>query len=137
MREKRLRNDDFESRKASLAAPAEPGDYELRYWNGDNKAVLATRTITVTETEVSLAAPDGLPAGEPFVVDWIGPGARYDEVRIVDGNGKTTGSVRLRNAAFEERKVKIKAPKEPGHYELRYWNGENKVVLATRALRVE
>lgn len=32
---KDLRNEDFDNRRASLAAPAKPGDYGLQYWNGE------------------------------------------------------------------------------------------------------
>ena len=137
VREKRLRNDDFENRRASLAAPAKPGDYELQYWNGDNKTILATRPITVVAVEVTLDAPDAAAAGQPLAVNWAGPGARYDEVRIVDAAGKRQASKRLRNDRFDDRQATVKAPKAPGQYELQYWNGENKAVLATRPLTVE
>lgn len=137
VREKRLRNDDFDNRRASLAAPANVGTYELRYWNGENKVVLATRSVTVVEAQVDLSAPAKVAAGETFVVDWVGPGAIYDEVQLVDATGKSFGTRRLRHAQFDERKASLKAPKEPGKYELRYWNGENKALLATRSLMVE
>jgi Ca-activated chloride channel family protein len=137
VRDKRLRNDDFDNRRVVLPAPARTGTYELRYWNGDDRAVLATRAITVVATGVSLSAPDRVTAGTRFVVEWRGPGARYDEVQVVDGNGKKAVGRRLRNAQFDERKASIKAPAAPGQYELRYWNGDNKAVLATRPLTVE
>ncbi len=137
IRQKRLRNDDFDNHRASLPAPAKPGAYELRYWNGDNRVVLATRAITVTQTEVSLSGPDKVSAGQSFVVEWLGPGARYDELQILDTGGKTVGRRRLRSDQFEERKASLKAPKSPGQYQLRYWNGDNRAVLATRPLTVE
>lgn len=137
LREKRLRNDEFENRRASLPAPAKAGEYELRYWNGDNKTVLATRVISVTATQVSLSAPDKVNAGQTFVVEWVGPGARYDQVQIVDGDGKSVGGRHLRNSQFDERKVSVNAPKRPGQYEVRYWNGDNKATLATRPLTIE
>jgi Ca-activated chloride channel family protein len=31
----------------------------------------------------------------------------------------------------------VKAPKEPGNYLLRYWNGQSEVILATRPIVVE
>jgi len=138
IRDKRLRNDDFDHNRASLPAPAEPGVYELRYWNGENKAVMASRHITVVEAEVSLSAPDRVAAGETFVVGWIGPGARYDDLQIVDEAEKKHRGRRLgsdRSGGMGE--IKLKAPDAPGQYELRYWNGDNKAVLATRPLVVE
>ncbi len=136
VRDKRLRNDDFDNRRVELSAPADPGHYELHYWNGENKAVLATRPIEVTTSEVTLSAPEQVAAESAFVVEWIGPGAVQDDVKIVDADGRATGGRRLRNGDFDGRKVKLKAPKAPGRYELRYWNGENKAVLATRPIEV-
>ncbi len=137
VREKRLRNDDFDNQRASMAAPAKTGDYELQYWNGDNKMVLATRPITVVAVEVTLGAPDKVAAGQPLVVNWKGPGANYDEIWIVDSAGKKQASKRLRNDRFDDRQATVKAPKSAGQYELRYWNGENKAVLASQPLTVE
>lgn len=134
---KRLRNDDFDNRTARLPAPAKTGDYELRYWNGENKVVLATVPFTVVETIVTLTAPDQVPANQLFVVEWAGPGARLDDLQILDQNGKSVRGRRLRNADFDNRRVKIKAPPVPGTYTLRYWNGENKAALATRPISVE
>lgn len=137
VREKRLRNDDFGNKRASMPAPAKTGEYELQYWNGDNKAILATRPITVVAVEVALDAPDKVAAGQPLVVNWTGPGARYDEIWIADAAGKKKASKRLRNDRFDERQATVKAPKTPGQYELRYWNGENKAVLFSQSLTVE
>lgn len=50
IRAKRLRNDKFEQKKVSLPAPGKEGMYQLRYWNGDNKAVLYQQQITIVDT---------------------------------------------------------------------------------------
>jgi Ca-activated chloride channel family protein len=47
LRHRNLRNDDFENRTASLPAPAQPGQYLLRYWNGENMAALASQPLVV------------------------------------------------------------------------------------------
>jgi len=141
IRSQRLRNDDFESRKAGLTAPVKPGVYELRYWNGENRTVLATTTIEVVAAEVWLKAPDSVEAGKKITVEWQGPGGRYDSIILYDpagnnGEGKQVRAQRLRNDDYENRKAKLTAPVKPGGYELRYWNGENKKVLAVAQLEV-
>lgn len=139
---KQLRHDDFDNRKVSLIAPAKPGFYRLQYWNGDNRAELATRQIEVLDAEVGISAPDMVAMGRDFKVEWIGPGGRRDRIEIIDpqadgGRGKSVGNKRLTNGDFDNRTVSLIAPAKPGQYRLQYYNGDNRVVLATRPLTVE
>jgi Ca-activated chloride channel family protein len=137
---KRVKNDDYDGRSVTLIAPAKAGDYDLRYFSGDSRAVLVTRPVTIVETEVSVTAPDSVPAGEAFTASWVGPGATRDAIEIVAADaadGKAVASSRLINGDYDAQTVKVKAPKEPGNYLLRYWNGQSEVILATRPIVVE
>ncbi|MEO1494576.1 MAG: VWA domain-containing protein [Pseudomonadota bacterium] len=130
-----------DAQEVQLSAPGQPGTYELRYWNGTDRIALATRSLDVTEALVSLTPEDGVLAGKAFVTDWIGPGARYDDLEIWDmsangGAGKKLFSRRLVQDDIQNQRATMSAPAKPGTYELRYWNGENKMVLAAIPLEV-
>jgi Ca-activated chloride channel family protein len=45
--ERRVWSGDIDAQTVNLNAPKEAGEYELRYFNGDNKAVLFTRPLSV------------------------------------------------------------------------------------------
>ncbi len=140
--DKRLLNDDYDNNQASMPASHKPGQYELRYWNGDNKKVLARRPIQVVAIDIGLSAPSTVETGTKFVVEWQGPGGRYDSVQIFDpnargGDGKVVAEKRLRNDAFENNRVTIKAPDKAGNFTLRYWNGDNKAVLAKQPIDIQ
>lgn len=142
LHDKRLRNDDFENRQATLATPVKPGTYQLRYWNGDNKVVLTARPVTIVPLEISLEGPESVETETRFPVSWEGPGARYDSVQIWDpaargGRGKVMYERRVRAGDIDAQTVQLTAPKEPGSYELRYWNGDNKTVLKSQPLAVQ
>ena len=142
VRRKNFIHGDFENHRLSVPAPAKVGTYVLRYWNHDNKAVLAETTIEVVEAEVSLDAPDRVDAGVPIRVEWNGPGGRYDAIRLFDpagnnGTGRRVREQRLRNADFDNAVAILTAPAKPGPYELQYWNGDNKAVLVSRPIEVE
>ena len=130
-------------RQATVVAPAVPGDYELRYYNGDNRTVLATRPITVTAIEVTLQAPDRAAVDSPITVRWTGPGANFDNIEIHDpaarnGEGQLVVNRRVVNdPGYAQRQVTLRTPKVAGTYQLRYYNGDNRAVLATRPLIVE
>lgn len=132
----------FAQREVTVVAPAVPGEYELRYYNGDNRKVLATRPLSVLASEVALAAPDSVPAASTFTVTWAGPGARYDDVELFDpaargGQGQRIDSQRVATApAFAQRQVSLVAPAVAGTFQLRYYNGDNRQVLATRPITV-
>jgi Ca-activated chloride channel family protein len=129
-------------REVSVVAPAKPGDYQLRYYNGDNSAVLATRPLRVVAAEVRLDAPASVPMGSSFPVTWTGPGERYDEVQIFDagalaGRGKMVDTQRVQNdTGYDQRLVTVTAPARPGTYQLRYFNGHNSAMLHQQPLEV-
>ncbi|MCB1486663.1 MAG: VWA domain-containing protein, partial [Bauldia sp.] len=141
LRTARLTSGDFENRSVKLVMPVEPGFYTLRYWNGRDKTVLATRQIEVLEAEVSIDAPETADMGSTVTVGWVGPGGRYDAIELFDpqanqGEGKVLRASRLTSGDFEGRTVKVVMPTETGVYQLRYWNGDNKTALATRDIEV-
>lgn len=123
-----------------LTAPAVSGDYELQYYNNENRKVLATRAIRIVEVEVSLSAPESVPMASRISVEWSGPGAERDEVRLFDPDARhDKGQVlhRTRIRPDDGNTVVLVAPAVPGDYELRYYNTQNRKVLATRAIRIE
>jgi Ca-activated chloride channel family protein len=130
-------------RQATVVAPARPGQYELRYYNGDNRKVLATRPIQVTAIDVSLQAPERAPVDSPITVRWTGPGATFDNIEIHDpaarnGEGQVVVNRRVTtDPGYAQRQVTLRTPKVAGTYQLRYFNGDNRAVLATRPLIVE
>ncbi len=139
---KRIVNGDIDARTVDLVVPALPGTYELRYFNGDSREVLATRPITVEEVPVSLDAPSSVTAGEPFEASWVGPGAYRDQVELFDpeaqgGRGKVLASTRLVNGDYDAKSVRLRAPAEPGLYRLRYFNGDSRLVLFETDISVE
>ncbi len=107
---------------SELRAPGEVGDYEVRYvWQGPKqKHVLASDSIEVVDSEVSLVAPGAVDAGTYFSVSWQGPGREGDYIDLVpEGNQRTYGEL-----SYFYTKTgstgKVQAPAEAGQYQLRY-----------------
>ena len=139
LRRQRLNQDKgFDARTVTLLAPAEPGRYLLRYWNGENEAVLAQRDIEIVPMQVALDAPSQVDMARPFVVRWQGPGAVRDDVEIVDpADNKQLRRQRLnQDRGFDRHEVTLTAPAVPGQYQLRYYSGTDSRALATRDITV-
>jgi len=137
-----VRTDDFENQKVTLPGPVKPGEYELRYYNGDNRKFMAKRSIEIVSIDIGIEAPEAVETETKFGVIWTGPGARYDEVQIWDpnakgGEGQRISAKRLRNGDYDNNQVTLSAPDKPGTYQLRYYNGDNRAVLAEREIVVQ
>jgi len=101
-----------------LRAPDAPGQYELRYISGASRNTLGRLPIAVTAVEASLDAPPTIGAGAEMKVTWTGPDNQNDYITIVPA-GEEEG--RHGNYAYtrDGSPLKLRAPDEPGAYELR------------------
>lgn len=122
---------------AKLRAPSVPGEYEIRYVLGRGARVLVQVPVTVTAVEATVEPPATAKAGAEFTVAWTGPGYPEDYLCIVatttPPNGPTLSAVR----ASQGNPAKLRAPKQPGTYEVRYLLGRGKHLLARAPLTIE
>ncbi|HZX00187.1 MAG TPA: VWA domain-containing protein [Trueperaceae bacterium] len=119
----------------SIVAPDEAGDYEVRYVTGQSNTVLAAVPITVAQTEASVSAPAEVVAGGELDVSWTGPGNEDDYVTIAPA-GAPEGTYLDYDYARNGNPLTIRAPDEPGDYEVRYVTGQSSSTLATTTLTV-
>ncbi len=119
----------------TLMAPDEAGAYEIRYLTGGLYKTLAALPLTVGGTDASVQAPEQVTARDVFEVTWSGPDNRLDYVGVFAEDATTNV---LGSYAYTRRgnPVRIKAPEEPGAYELRYVTGQTDKALAAVPLTV-
>ncbi len=102
-----------------LTAPTEPGTYEIRYVLGKPYRILAREDFTVTEVTASVSGPSDAVAGSDFAVAWTGPDTDRDYITIAE-----VGAADRAYKSYAYTKtgtpVTLKAPLEPGSYEVRY-----------------
>lgn len=116
------------TRPATLLAPPEPGAFELRYVTSGSGHVLATAAVAVVEARVEVIVPDVVPADAVFEVAVSGAVGPRDSLVLVragapDAGAEIIGPPRRLYTAT----VGIRAPAEPGAYEVRYLTGEGEV----------
>ncbi|MCC5969983.1 MAG: hypothetical protein JJU15_08530, partial [Pararhodobacter sp.] len=127
----RVRSDS----SAELRAPSEPGLYELRYILDEGRSTLASAPIEVTGAETSISGPDSVRMGEQFTINWSDSIDSRDFVAIVpmgSDEGTLGTSTRVRSGSSAE----LRAPSEPGMYELRYILDEGRSTLASAPIEV-
>lgn len=118
---------------AKLRMPAKPGNYEIRYVQHSNRAILAKRRIAVTEVKAMVSAVKRAPAGSAIAVKWKGPAYPDDYITVVKVGADhmadiTDVDVRERSPA------KLRLPPKPGQYEIRYIQHEGYAVLARQPI---
>ena len=120
---------------AELRMPVEPGEYEIRYMLGQPVRTLASVDITASPAEATLAAPDEAITGEEIRVEFTGPPAGSgDWITVVEPDAKDNA---YKNYHYTKQgsPATIRMPLEAGDYELRFVQG-NKKVLARRPITV-
>ncbi|AKI01805.1 von Willebrand factor type A domain [Hoeflea sp. IMCC20628] len=122
-------------REGSLAAPAEPGLYEVRYVLEEGKKTLATAAIELVEAEIGISGPGIVRAGTDVDITWSSTVNRHDYVTIVPA-GVDEGARDTHLRTGDKTKGRLTAPTEPGLYEIRYVLEEGKKTLATAQLEV-
>jgi Ca-activated chloride channel family protein len=133
---------------AALTAPAEPGDYEIRYilanaytlYPGMQHVIQASAPIRVTDVAASVDGPAEAVGGSTVEVRWEGPtGWEDDYVSVIEPgttkpNQVSRSSIASRGKALNP--VGLRVPDIPGDYEIAYFLAPGERVLARRPIKV-
>jgi Ca-activated chloride channel family protein len=122
--------------KARMVMPDTPGTYALRYISGGDKNIWAQTEIEVTPRSVELSVPETVTAGEKFGVSWKQKGFQREYVAIYKVGAPVKSYENYANAK-NRTDTALKAPVEPGEYEVRYISGNENLVWATSTVTVE
>lgn len=119
--------DTAEGSPVTLRMPGEPGPYELRYQLAEDRAVIYTQPIEITDALITLTHPAEAQIGTVIEVDWKGPANPGDFISV----HKPGGDVWAINSAdtAQGSPVKLRMPSEPGPYEIRYQLAEDRKVV--------
>ena len=124
-----------DDRNGSLPAPAEPGQYEVRYVLSENGRAVASAPLEVTAAETSVSAPESAVAGSTVTVSWTNAIHPRDYVTIVP-----TGAAADAYGDYERvgggSDANLAVPAEPGAYEVRYLLQQSSRAIAAVPLEV-
>ena len=111
-----------------LLAPSDPGTYEVRYILGKGSKLLAKTSIEIMAVSAKVQAPASADVASEFEVTWQGPGYKSDYIAIARPD-QNPGSQVGYTYTNRGNPAKMKAPKEPGTYEVRYILGKGSRLL--------
>ncbi|WP_374602130.1 VWA domain-containing protein [Arenimonas sp.] len=118
----------------SVRAPLEPGDYDLILFSSTGRKIIARQPIEVVPAANGFDPVGSVPPGKRFVFTWRGPnqvGQRVVIARAGDDPGTYDKSA-WGYPLSGKGKMGLKAPDEPGMYQLRYLSANGKSVMFHR-----
>jgi Ca-activated chloride channel family protein len=117
-------------------APSDPGTYEVRYILGQGSRLLAKTEIEIKAVSAKVQPPASANVDAEFEVKWQGPGHESDYIAIVRPD-QGPGSYLTYTYTSRGNPITLKAPKEPGTYEVRYILGRGSKVLDKKTITIE
>ena len=119
----------------SIQAPGKPGEYEIRYVLFQDRKILATAPITLKPVTAEIIAPATVKAGAYFHVEWKGPGGSDDFLTIALPSQAPNMQV-VTVYLYKGNPLKMRAPKKPGTYEVRYILFQGRKLLGKATIQV-
>ena len=121
--------------ETKLNAPADPGLYEIRYVLHVDRMTVATRPLEVTGPQITLQVPDTALAGSDIKVAWSSAINTQDYINIVPV-GTDEGTFGNYTLVRDDSAGSVKAPAEPGMYEVRYVLREGSRTIASEMIEI-
>ena len=123
---------------ARVRMPAAAGPHELRYVLARAGSTIGRAAVNVTPVTATVAAAAEAQAGSQVEIRWTGPRAPGSWIGIAPAGSGPADHVGGAYAWAEgaENPLSIMAPTAPGQYEIRFVEGVDGTVLASRPLRV-
>ena len=119
-----------------LQMPPDPGTYEVRYIMAHGTKLLAKTTVTVKPAGASLEVPAEVNAAAQFQVRWQGP-ANGDDLITIAGPDQSPDSFLGLAYIHQGNPSRLRAPADPGTYEVRYILGQGAKLLAKTTITVK
>lgn len=119
----------------TLQAPDEPGAYFVRYCLAVDDTVIAEKPLTVGAVSASVSAPASIGVGANVKIQWTGPNNPHDFITVVKA-GSPAGRYGDYVNTSVGNPVELRAPEQPGDYEIRYLSGQSSVTLASAKIAV-
>jgi Ca-activated chloride channel family protein len=118
-----------------VRAPSDPGTYEVRYILGRGSRLLAKTTIEINAVTATVQAPPAADMGSAFEVTWTGPANKEDYISVARLDQSPGSSVSY-TYTREGSPLKVRAPSDPGTYEVRYILGRGSKLLAKTTVTI-
>ncbi|EAR52242.1 von Willebrand factor type A domain protein [Oceanicola granulosus HTCC2516] len=118
---------------AEVAVPAQPGQYEVRYYLDQDRRIVTRIPLEVSDIAVRLVFPPEGVAGQTLIVGHDGPDNHNDFIGIgLPGDDGYESYAYTRDG----NPLEIDLPEAPGRYEVRYYLREDRRIVGRDTVEV-
>ncbi|MEN3942320.1 hypothetical protein WJU23_13560 [Prosthecobacter sp. SYSU 5D2] len=126
-----------QSDQVEMNAPAEAGDYEMRYSNDGAVTPFARKAFKVEGSTMALEAPESAMAGSYLDVGWKGaPALDHLYITIVEKGSDAGAYNDYQRLGSGQSPLKIQAPRKTGDMEIRINDEQQVKVLFSRPIQI-
>lgn len=126
-----------QSDQVVINAPAEAGDYEMRYSNDGAVTPFARKAFKVEGSAMALEAPETAMAGSYLDIGWKGaPVLDHIYITIVEKGSEAGAYNDFQRLGSGQSPLKIQAPRKTGDMEIRINDEQQIKVLFSRPVRI-
>ena len=122
--------------EGKLRAPGSPGLYEVRYVLDEGRRTLASTSVEVVEPTVEITATPTVRAGDMVEISWSGDVPNGGDIVTLVPLGTPEGKVMDHTRVRDDREAELRAPDQPGIYEVRYVLDAGRRTLASAQVEV-
>jgi len=116
--------------------PDQAGDYELRYISTQTDIAWDRKPITVVANTVNLETPETEIAGRELAIKWRGPANKGDYLSVAEAGSEGKRYINYRYVKAGKPAV-LRMPETAGMFEVRYISGQEKLIWASNAIKID
>ena len=117
-----------------INAPAEVGDYEMRYATDGTPTPFARKAFKVEAAAISLEAPASVMAGTQVPISWKAPALGHLYITIVDKGAEPGAYNDYNRLDSGENPMLLQSPRKSGDMEIRINDEQQSIVLFRRPI---
>ena len=123
---------------ATMRLPSVAGDYILRFYDAEDRAILAEHPIKLKEAEITITAPDEVGTGTELDLSWIAPNEAKAKINIeaVGDKPRFHSNPTLYVTDAKKKEGIMRMPTQAGDYLLRWYNMSDQKVVTEKTIKL-
>ncbi|MFW2440626.1 MAG: hypothetical protein ACN4GR_14810, partial [Arenicellales bacterium] len=120
-----------------LRLPSTAGDYILRWYNRNDRKMLAERSTKLVEPEITITVPDEIMANSEIEISWQAPkGLDNSFINLQKASEKPNYNAKSYFYTKKKSSEYMKMPAEPGEYVLRWYNRNDRKLITEKKITI-
>ena len=122
--------------ETTMRLPSIAGDYLLRFYDNEDRQILAERSITLKDIEIVINAPDEAGTGTELDLSWIAPKDAEAKINLEPVGEKPKFHANPHFYIKGKKEGSMRMPSTTGDYILRWYNLSDRIIVTEKAIKL-